>query len=142
MDDKEFIGKYISYLHRYAMIYLEKELKPYDIGSGQFSFLMHLYRMNGVNQESLSQSIKVDKATATRAIKRLVDEDYVFRQRDEEDRRSYRVFLTEKGRSIEPDMKKIAAEWQNVLLSDFDEGQRKDIMNSLETMFKNVSKLM
>ncbi|WP_305063863.1 MarR family winged helix-turn-helix transcriptional regulator [Methanococcoides sp.] len=142
MHDKEFIGKYISYFHRYAQIYIEKELKPYDIGSGQFGFLMHLYKMNGVNQETLSQTIKVDKATATRAIKKLIEEGYVFRQSDKEDRRSYLVFLTEKGRAIEPDMKKIAAKWENILLSDFDDSQRKFIMDLLEKMFKNVSKIM
>ncbi len=142
MDDEEFIGKYISYLHRYAMIFLENELKPYNIGYGQFTFLMHLYKTDGVNQEKLSRIIKVNKATATRAIKNLVEGNYVIRQRDEEDKRSYNIFLTEKGRSIEPDMTKIAEKWQNILLSDFSDNQRKEVIILLGKMAKNVTKKM
>ncbi|WP_243466358.1 MFS transporter [Methanosarcina mazei] len=52
--------------------------------------------------ESLSDYLKIDKGTTARAIQKLVDEGYVFRQRDEKDRRSYRVFLTEKGKKLEP----------------------------------------
>jgi transcriptional regulator, MarR family len=142
MCDNEFSGKFISYLHRYGQIYIEKKLEPYGIGSGQFSFLVLLYHEDGVNQEYLSNYLKMDKATTTRAIKKLVDEGYVFRKIDEGDRRSYMVFLTDKGKKLEPDMKKIASEWENILLSGFDDSQRKDIMNSLEIMFGNVSEIM
>ena len=106
------------------------------VGSGQFSFLVLLYHEDGVNQEHLSNYLKMDKATTTRAIKKLVDEGYVFRNIDEGDRRSYRIFLTDKGKKLEPDMKKIASEWENILLSGFDDSQRREIMKSLEMMFK------
>jgi len=142
MCDNEFSGKFISYLHRYGQIYIEKKLEPYSIGSGQFSFLVQLYHEDGVNQEYLSNYLKMDKATTTRAIKKLVDEGYVFRKIDEGDRRSYMVFLTDKGKKLESYMKKIAYEWENILLSGFNDSQRKDIMNSLEIMFGNVSEIM
>jgi DNA-binding MarR family transcriptional regulator len=142
MCENEFIGKFISYLHRYGQIYIEKKMEPYGLGSGQFSFLMRLYQDDGINQENLSSYLKMDKATTTRAVKKLVDEGYVFRQVDEKDRRSYRIFLSDKGKKLEPEMKKIASQWEDILLSDFDGSQRKDIMNSLEIMFKNVSKIM
>jgi DNA-binding MarR family transcriptional regulator len=142
MCDNEFSGKFISYLHRYGQIYIEKKIKLYGIGSGQFSFLVRLYQEDGVNQESLSNYLKIDKATTTRAIKKLVDEGYVFKKIDERDKRSYLIFITDKGKKLEPEMKKIAKEWDNILLSGFDESQRKDLMHSLETMFDNVSKVM
>ncbi|WP_394325984.1 MarR family winged helix-turn-helix transcriptional regulator [Methanosarcina horonobensis] len=75
-------------------------------------------------------------------MQKLVDEGYVFRQRDEKDRRSYRVFLTEKGKKLEPDMKRIASEWEDILFSGFDDSQRKNITNSLGIMFENVLKIM
>ena len=123
-------------------IYIGKKIEPYGIGSGQFPFLMRLYREDGINQESLSDYLKIDKGTTARAIQKLVDEGYVFRQRDEKDKRSYRVFLTEKGKKLEPDMKKIASEWEDILFSSFDDSQRREITNSLEIMFENVLKIM
>lgn len=139
---KEFIGKPISYLYRYEQIYIGKKIKPYGIGSGQFPFLMRLYHEDGINQENLSDYLKIDKGTTARAIQKLVDEGYVFRQRDEKDRRSYRIFLSEKAKKLESDMKKIASEWENILFSSFDDSQRKEVTNSLEIMFENVLKIM
>ncbi len=142
MCKKEFIGKPISYLYRYEQIFIGKKIEPYGIGSGQFPFLMRLYREDGINQESLSDYLKIDKGTTARAIQKLVDEGYVLRQRDEKDRRSYRIFLSEKAKKLEPDMKKIASEWEDILFSGFDDNQRKEITNSLEIMFENVLKTM
>lgn len=142
MSNKGFIGKFVSFLYRYNQIYLDKELKPYNIGPGQFYLLMPLFQKDGVNQESLGQSINLDRANVTRAIQKLVKEGYVYRQRDEKDKRSYRVFLTEKGKAIEPGLKKIALEWENILLSNFDPDQRQTIVNSFEDMIKNVSRTM
>jgi DNA-binding MarR family transcriptional regulator len=142
MNKKEFVGKAISYLYRYEQIYIGKKIELYGIGSGQFPFLMRLYREDGINQERLSDYLKIDKGTTTRAIQKLVDEGYVFRQRDEKDKRSYRVFLTEKGKKLEPEMRKIVSEWEDILFFGFDDNQRKEVKNSLEIMFENVSRIM
>jgi DNA-binding MarR family transcriptional regulator len=142
MYKNEFVGKAISYLYRYGQIYIGTKIEPYGIGSGQFPFLMKLYHEDGINQESLSDYLKIDKGTTTRAIQKLVDEGYVFRQRDEKDKRSYRVFLTEKGKKLEPDMRKIVSEWVDILFFGFDDNQRRETKNSLEIMFENVSKIM
>jgi DNA-binding MarR family transcriptional regulator len=141
MSNRQFIGKFVSFLYRYNQMYLDKELRPYNIGPGQFYLLMPLFQKDGVNQESLGQSINLDRANVTRAVQKLVKEGYVFQQRDTEDRRSYRIFLTEKGRAIEPGLKKIALEWENILLSNFNSNQTQTIVNSFEDMIKNVSRI-
>lgn len=137
--EKEFIGKLISFLYRYEQIYIGKQIEPYGFGSGQFPFLMRLYQEDGINQETLSEHQKLDKGTTTRAIQKLVDEGYVFRERDEKDKRSYRIFLTEKGKKVEPDMKKIASDWENIIFSNFDDSQKKELMKLLRIMFENVA---
>lgn len=59
----------------------------------------------------------MDKATAARAIKKLEDAGYVYRQQDPEDKRTYRAFVTEKGRSLEEKMRKIALKWDSTVFS-------------------------
>ncbi len=142
MSDTPFIGKLISFLYRYSQMYLDKELAPYHIGAGQFYILMPLYKNDGINQESLSQSLRINKAAITRAIQKLIKEGYVFRQKSGEDKRSYQVFLTEKGRQIEPHIKQIALKWEDILLSEFDSDHRNLIVNSLGGMIENVSRIM
>jgi DNA-binding MarR family transcriptional regulator len=123
-------------------MYLDKELAPYLIGSGQFYLLMPLYKTDGMTQEALSRSISLDKAAVTRSVQKLINQGYVFRQRDEEDKRSYHIFLTEKGKMIEPDIKKIALKWEDILLSGFDPDQMDMIVNSFHDMIENISRIM
>jgi len=135
----EFVGKYISFLYRYHQTYLDKELEPYNIGSGQFFILMPLYKKDGINQEKISQIIKVDKATITRAITRLIDEGYVIRERDENDRRAYKVFLTKKGKGIKRNIMAIAQRWDDIILANMDMDQHEAVKTTFCTMYDNVS---
>lgn len=50
--------------------------------------------------------------------------------------------LVKKRKKLEPDMKKIASEWGDILFSGFDDRQRREITNSLEIMFENGLKIM
>jgi DNA-binding MarR family transcriptional regulator len=52
---------------------------------------MVLYIKDGISQEILAKTLKVSKATSTRSIKSLEKEGYVYRQRDKNDLRAYRV---------------------------------------------------
>ena len=133
------LGRFISCIYRYTQMYLGKELENYRIGSGQFSFLMTLYRKDGITQEDLAHLLHVDKATSARAVKTLEKEGYLIRKEDARDRRKYRIFVTEKGRTIESMMKSISSEWTARLLSGFSENE-KDLMTLfLEKMVKNIS---
>lgn len=139
MDDFEFIGKYLSFLYRYGQAFLDRELKPYQISSGQFFILMPLFKQDGINQEAISQINKVDKATITRGIQKLIDEGYVTRKRDKQDKRAYRVYLTKKGKSIKSGILSIAQQWDDILLAHLDKEQREMIKGVLDTMIENAS---
>lgn len=138
----EFVGKHISYLHRYARRYYNRELEPYGFGGAQLRILMPLYKMDGISQEKLAREIKLDKTTIARTIKKLIDNGYVTRQVDENDRRSYCIFLTEKGKEIEPEMMNIFLKWEKNLLSKFDEKEKKDILKFFEIMHESASHMM
>ena len=57
MNEYESINKYISILKRYYEIFQTKQLKEYDIGSGQLKFLYTLYHDNGIIQENNGKTI-------------------------------------------------------------------------------------
>ena len=141
MEKLEPIGKVISYIYRYQRIFLNKELEPYGIGSGQFSFMMSLYLKDGVKQETLSRTYKLDKATVAKAIKKLEDTGYVYRKQDAEDKRAYNVFLTEKGKDIGAKMKEIAIKWDDIMIAGFSEEEKRLSAAFLERMEQNITEL-
>ena len=117
-DPREICGP-IAHIYRSNLAYMVKELETYRIGSGQFDFLMVLYHKDGISQESLAKILKVSKATSTRALQSLEKEGYVYRQRDENDHRAYKVYLTEKGKEIRDVILEKLISFVDTLLSDF-----------------------
>jgi DNA-binding MarR family transcriptional regulator len=118
VDPREICGP-IAIIYRSHLAYMAKELKVYRIGTGQFDFLMVLYRKDGISQENLAKILKVSKATSTRAIQNLEKEGYVYRQRDINDLRAYRVYLTERGKEIREVVLEKSIYFVDTLLSNF-----------------------
>jgi DNA-binding MarR family transcriptional regulator len=138
MENQESIGKLISCIYRYSHFHIAKKLEIYKIGRGQLSFLMTLYNRDGVSQENIARNLKIDKSTVARAIKKLMEEGYVIKERDTSDRRAYKVFLTEKAKIIKPKIINIVSEWFESLLSDFTEDERKILIIFLKKIVKNA----
>ena len=109
----------IAHIYRSQVAYMAKELEAYHVGSGQFEFLLFLYHEDGISLEKLAKALRVSKSTSTRAIQSLEKEGYVYRQRDENDLRAYRVYLTEKGTGMRDIILKKLTSFVNTLLADF-----------------------
>ncbi len=69
--------------------------------AGQEMVLVELWRQDRLRVCELAGRLGVEPPTATRMIQRLEGCGLVVRQRDPDDARSFRVSLTEKGRSLE-----------------------------------------
>jgi Transcriptional regulators len=98
-DPREIFGP-ITLLYQSQVEFLTKELKEYNIGPSHVEFLMILYHKDGVSQDKIAKTFKVSKATSTRIVQSLEKEGYVYRERDENDSRAYKVYLTEKGKQL------------------------------------------
>ena len=122
-NEKPSIGNYISSFHRIGTSYLAHQFDEYDIGFGQYQFLIQLYLEDGLSHEELTQRVFVDKANTTRAVTKLSDNGYVVIKKDEQDKRKYRIYLTEYAKSIQDDIWKIASQWENQLLGCLEESE-------------------
>lgn len=131
-------GKSISFLYRFIQIYTDKRLKSFNIGGGQFPFLMTLYAGDGISQEEITRGVVVDKGTTAKAIKKLVKEGYIRKEEDPDDKRAYKVYLTEKALQIKPILKEISAHVTDILSSGCTEEEKEATWLTLETMAKNA----
>ena len=111
MSNSKSVGRIIANIHKFSDMYINQELESYKIGSSQLHFLNMLYQKDGINQEYLAHHLNKDKATSARAIKKLEEEGYVIRKRDDFDKRSYAIFLTKKSKDLMPVFRKILREW-------------------------------
>ncbi len=134
------LGWYIAHLYRKGLSTISKELQEFGIGSGQYAFLLQLYRKDGISQEELSTLLSVDKATVARAIKKLEEEQLVYRIRDENDKRYYQVFVTEKALSIKDDVFCRVNIWEDMLKQNLTKEEEAHMLYLLQKMTTNVMK--
>ena len=134
------IGKYISQLYRRGGIFITKRMEKYNIGQGQFMFLLELYIEDGRNQEELSKVLKIDKGTTARAIKKLEEEGYIERFKDEKDKRSNKIYLTQKGRDVKESIFSVLDEWERKMSEHLDESEKELMIKLLKKVCLNIYK--
>lgn len=107
------------------------ECKEYKINYSQFSFLVKLYEMEGCNQDAMVNALCIDKASVTRVIKQMEELGLVYREIDNIDRRVKRLYLTEKGKDMEPEIKRIVTDLIKYLVDAMDPEMVKIAMDSM-----------
>lgn len=81
---------------------------------GQPPILKRLWQGDGCTQRELGEALQVQPATITKMIRRMEQSGFVERRPDVTDQRVVRVYLTEAGRAVQPQVegvsRKLAAE--------------------------------
>jgi len=139
---KDPLGKWISILYRYSMIYANEFLKEFDMSGGQLPFFMNIIEYPGITQEELSEIIKIDKSTTARAVKNLLKNGFVTKEVDKKDKRSYKLYPTQKALEVKEVILKNAKKWDKILLSGFSKDEERFIRKGLETMVNNALKYL
>lgn len=124
VSNEKRLGKPISMLYRYSQCFFNIELKPYNLGSGQYMFLLALLENEGINQDQLGKIVRLDKATTTRAVAKLIKQEYVIRKICPNDRRSYLLFPIQKAYNIKDTLCQILNKWNDIILADFTEEEQ------------------
>lgn len=128
------LGVFISIIHRTRLIHLNNEMKDLELTAGQVPFLMHLSHKEGITQDNLAVHLHIDKGTVARALKKLEDNGFIYREINPQNRRKYLLFLTEKGRQIVPKIHQIDKEWEKSVCSDLSDAEYIQLLNTLQTL--------
>lgn len=87
--------------HRNA---LEKHVNSVGLHSGQVFVLMELWKTDGQRQIDLAARLNLSPPTVNKILGGLLENDFVTRARYEDDARSTRIFLTQKGVEVRQDL--------------------------------------
>lgn len=137
--EKEPIGKYISQLYRKGNVFINRETSKHGVGFGQFMFLLDLYREDGKNQEEISDCLKIDKGTTARALKKLEEQGFIDRVKNEEDKRCNKIYLCEKAKDIKEDVFEVLEEWNDKISESLSEEEEETLRYLLEKVCKNIN---
>ena len=133
------VGKYISIIHRTGSSFLSKEFSKFNIGSGQYMYLIHLYKNDGLSQEELTEILNIDKGTTAKSIKKLETEGFVMRVKDKNDKRINRVYLTPKALEIKDEFLSSINAWENTLTSNLSYAEKEQSLTLLKKITYNIT---
>jgi DNA-binding MarR family transcriptional regulator len=101
------------WLHAHNMIrsgrrIINTNLRPLGLGSSEGNILLHLLTQGQeMGQEQLVEQLDISKPAISRTLHGLERKGYVTRQRDPDDRRAYRVRLTDKALEVGPAIEQV-----------------------------------
>ena len=121
--------------------YFARELAPHNIGWGPYAILMSLYEIDGRTLDGLVKIRRFNKATVTRSVTKLEKEGIATRKADPKDKETIRLFLTKKGKTLEPEMKRVGASITKLLLAGLDEKEAATALEGVRKIARNTTKL-
>jgi DNA-binding MarR family transcriptional regulator len=119
---KRQITKISRVAHRYEGI----RLQGTNIGISEYECLHYISKNNGINQETLRSFLNIDKSAVARMVANLEEKGYLYRLQDENDKRSKKLFITDKAvqiKNMSTNLESFFYEW---LLEDI-KGDEKEI---------------
>lgn len=134
----ETIGKLTAAINRNLQIILNHKLKDISIRSGQHDFFYVISLYEGITQKELSEWLYISKSTTAKAVKNLMDHGYVRKEKDTEDNRYDRLYLTEKGKQISAQMQETFKEVVDITTRNLSPLEIKQTKELLKKILNNV----
>lgn len=140
-DFEESLGRKLGMAHtaltRHLAKLINKENLP--ITPDQFRVLTHLWKNDGVQQSELALSTHRNRANVTRIIDILEREGIVERRDDPNDRRVFRIFLTDLGKSLKEPTGLCAFNSIDDALQGVTDQEKKIAMSVLDKIIQNLT---
>ena len=106
---EESLGYLVNRAARAFAHRLSAELRPFDVGIGQWAVLMHLWSHDGMTQAQLARRVAIEQPTMVRTIDRMERDGLVTRAPDPDDGRATRIALTDRGWGLRDQLVPLAA---------------------------------
>ncbi|HEU0264404.1 MAG TPA: MarR family transcriptional regulator [Geobacterales bacterium] len=105
---EQSIGFLLAKVHQRGFSLFKEQLDPHNLTPPQFALLAFLWQEDNLSQAELSARTQIDRTTMGGLIDRLEKELLVERHHDPDDRRTHRIRLTQRGKSLEEELCHIA----------------------------------
>jgi DNA-binding MarR family transcriptional regulator len=95
-----FILREIGMMARCIQSISDINFKELHLQKGQYIYLTRICENPGITMIDLSTMLKVDKSSATKAIPKLEEAGYISKQRDDSDKRLWRLYPESTGLKV------------------------------------------
>ncbi|ROS71115.1 MarR family winged helix-turn-helix transcriptional regulator [Vibrio crassostreae] len=137
-DRQNSFGWMINVIANKATKDFDLELKKHGLSIALWPTLMCLWEEEGVTQRDIAAKSKVENSTTTRTLDKLEKLELVERRADPHSRRSFRIYLTEKGKALEEVLIPIPVKLNEELMAALDTKEQQQMIGLLKKMVAAV----
>ncbi|WP_295800534.1 MarR family transcriptional regulator [uncultured Microbulbifer sp.] len=118
----------------------DRRAKAHGLTRSRWQVLWILNKTQGMKQAELAERMDVAPISLTRQIDLLQAEGLVERRQDPQDRRCFRVFLTDAAEPVLKTLHGLAREARGQALAGVSEAEQQQLLNLLGRVRKNLSR--
>lgn len=115
-----------------------KYLKKLNIPHAYSMFLIQLWEQDGQTQAALHKKIGIEQPTAVRTLDRMERDKFITRERNSEDRREIRIYLTKKSKDLYEQAIESAKIINTLALEGFTQIEKKQFNQFLRLLIDNI----
>jgi DNA-binding MarR family transcriptional regulator len=130
LNRNESLAYLVSHLNLDLQNELDSRLKHYQIDIKLWPVLFALWQEEGVSQTELSRRCDVANYTMTRLLDQLQSLGLIVRHQEEDNRRTFLIYLTDQAKAMEQDLVREAERVNEGFLGKLDE-QERDVLMAL-----------
>ena len=117
----------------------DRRASALGVTRAQWKVLFRLTRFPGLRQVELADMLDVEPITLCRIVDRLEEAELVERQRDPEDRRAWRLQVTDKAKPLVERLKSLGSELVGEAFADIDRSELNQVRGVLARVRENVA---
>lgn len=113
-----YLIRSFSIIHRQTDVYLDHQLKKFNLSSKQFMYILCICDNEGFSQENLASELQIDKGAVAKSIQQLENKGFIFRKVSPKDKRQYMLYPTEKSKELYPYLLELTMQCEKNVLSN------------------------
>ena len=129
-------GGYLSVVYRQRQNFMRDKLQKFDIGVTDYPLLMILNKNQGLGCNEISKTNFINKSLVSKSVSKLIKLGYLMQKKDPNHRQRINLFLTDKGKGIIPEIRKITVEWEEKVMEDLSTDERKAFYLLMKKMYE------
>jgi DNA-binding MarR family transcriptional regulator len=134
MDKVDCIFFQLAKAYQLGNRFLTQKVSELNLTSVQAMILGFLNQEDQVTSSELGKRAELDSATLTGILDRLETAGFIERRGNPDDRRSIRIHLTKKGKTMAREAARVIAEANTDFLQILNENQKRDLLNIIEKL--------
>ena len=123
--------KWLSITARYTRMYLDRQLLPLGLNGSHHMYILKICEQPGITQDKFLECFYIHPSNITRSMYALEKSGFIRREINQDDRRTCRLYPTEKAWEVCGHIRQICASWQSSVLADFTPEDRAKFLDML-----------